>query len=193
VGDADLRRHRLGEGFAALSDDLSEQLAGIRYRESTEVTPETVANPLIHDLYRYWSEKRGTAPLPAKRDFDPLDHPQALGTLMVLEREDDGDYLYRLHGLKAAEMFGRDLTGQRLREVAGPVAPFFIAKYDRCLELGRPLYVIHRPVQMRTVAMLERLLMPFADDAGQPRFVVSYTAPYALTGEVPTQTTSRMS
>ena len=63
----------------------------------------------------------------------------------------------------------------------------------RCLELGRPLYVVHRPVQMRTVAMLERLLMPFADDAGQPRYVVAYTEPYALTGEVPEQTTSRMS
>ena len=41
--------------------------------------------------------------------------------------------------------------------------------------------------------MLERLLMPFADDAGRPRFVVAYTEPYALTGEVPERTTSRMS
>lgn len=176
-----------------MTDDLTEELAGIRFRETAEVTPETVANPQIHSLYRYWFDKRGGESLPAKRDFNPLDHPQALGTLMILERLDDGDYLYRLHGLKAAEMFGRDLTGHRLREVAGPVAPFFIAKYDRCLALGRPLYVVHQPVQMRTVAMLERLLMPFADDAGRPRFVVAYTAPYALTGEVSDQTTSRMS
>jgi hypothetical protein len=112
---------------------------------------------------------------------------------MILERLDDGDYLYRLHGLKAAEMFGRDLTGHRLREVAGDVSRFFIAKYDRCLELGRPLYVLHRPVQMKTIAILERLLMPFADDAGKPRFIVAYTAPYALTGEVALETTSRMS
>ena len=46
---------------------------------------------------------------------------------------------------------------------------------------------------MRTVAVLERLLMPFADDAGQGRLIVAYTAPFALTGEVPDQTTSRMS
>ncbi len=176
-----------------MTDDLTEELAGIRYRETTDVRRDTIANPLIQELHRYWTEKRGTAPLPAKRDFDPLDHPQALGTLMILERLEDGDYLYRLHGTKAAEQFGRDLTGRRLREVAGPVAPFFAAKYDRCLELGRPLYVVHRPAQMRTVAMLERLLMPFADDAGRPRFVVAYTEPYALTGEVPEQTTSRMS
>ncbi|MBL8688170.1 MAG: PAS domain-containing protein [Rhodospirillaceae bacterium] len=176
-----------------MTDELTEELAGIRYRETTEITADTVANPRIHELHRYWLMKRGSAALPAKRDFDPLDHLQALGTLMILERLDDGDYLYRLYGTKAAEQFGRDLTGQRLREVAGPVVPFFIAKYDRCLELGRPLYTVHRPVQMRTVALLERLLMPFADDAGQPRFVVAFTTPYAMTGEVSEQTTSRMS
>jgi hypothetical protein len=176
-----------------LTDELTEELAGVHYRETIEVTRDTVANPRIHELHRYWSEKKGAAKLPAKRDFDPLDHPQALGTLMILERLEDGDYLYRLYGIKAAEQFGRDLTGHRLREVAGPVTPFFAAKYDRCLELGRPLYTVHRPVQMRAVALLERLLMPFADDAGQPRFVVVYTAPYAMTGEVAEQTTSRMS
>lgn len=177
----------------ALNDELTEELAGVRYRETAEVSRDTVANPQILALHRYWLEKKAAAALPAKRDFDPLDHPQALGTLMILERLDDGDYLYRLHGLKAAEQFGRDLTGLRLRDAAGPVAPFFAAKYDRCLELGRPLYVVHRPVQMRTVAMLERLLMPFADDAGRPRFVVAYTVPYAMTREVQEQTGSRMS
>jgi len=176
-----------------LETALTNELAGIRYRETAEVTPETTANPIIHELYRYWEGKRGAAALPAKRDFDPLDQPRAFGMLMILERLDDGDYLYRLHGLKAAEMFGRDLTGHRLREVAGDVARFFIAKYDRCLELGRPLYVLHRPVQMRTVAVLERLLMPFADDAGTARFVVAYTAPVALTGEVVEEKSSRMS
>lgn len=173
--------------------DLSQELAGIRHWETTEVSPEDIANPVIPGLYRYWEEKRGKARLPVKRDFDPLDQPQAFGLLMVLERLEDGDYLYRLHGLKAAEMFGRDLTGHRLREVAGAAAAFFVSKYDRCLELGRPLYVLHQPVQMKTVAILERLLMPFADDAGQGRFIVAYTAPLAMTGEAPEQTTSRMS
>lgn len=173
--------------------DLSQELAGIRHWEAAEIIPDEIANPLIPALYRYWEEKRGRARLPAKRDFDPLDQPQALGFLMVLERLDDGDYLYRLHGLKAAEMFGRDLTGHRLREVAGDAAGFFVSKYDRCIELARPLYVLHEPVRMPTVAILERLLMPFADEAGHGRFVVAYTAPLAMTGEAPSQTTSRMS
>ena len=173
--------------------ELTQELAGIRHWETTEITSDMVASPLIHDLRRYWEEKRGQARLPAKRAFDPLDQPQALGLLMVLERLEDGDYLYRLHGLKAAEKFGRDLTGHRLREVAGDAAPFFVSKYDRCLELGCPLYALHQPVQMRTVAVLERLLMPFADDDGQGCFIVAYTAPLAMTGEAPNQTTSRMS
>lgn len=173
--------------------ELTQELAGVRHWETTEFTTDTVANPLIHGLRRYWEEKRGQARLPVKRNFDPLDQPQALGLLMVLERLEDGDYLYRLHGLKAAEMFGRDLTGHRLREVAGDAAPFFVSKYDLCLELGRPLYALHRPVEMRTVAILERLLMPFADDDGHGRFIVAYSAPFALTGEAPNQTTSRMS
>jgi hypothetical protein len=176
-----------------LDKGLSQELAGIHYRETLEVTPETVANPLIRALYDYWEVKRGTAALPAKRDFDPLDHRKALGLLMVLERLEDGDYLYRLHGIKAAEMFGRDLTGHRLRELAGDTAAFFIGKYDQCLTLNRPLHIMHRPVHMPTVAVLERLLMPFADDAGKPRFIVAYTAPHALTGEVPQEKTSRMS
>ena len=71
-----------------MTDELTEELAGIRYRETTEITADTVANPRIHELYRYWQIKRGSAALPAKRDFDPLDHLQALGTLMILERLD---------------------------------------------------------------------------------------------------------
>ncbi len=173
--------------------DLSQELAGIRHWEATEIIPDEIANPLISELYRYWEEKRGQARLPAKRDFDPLDHPQALGLLVVLERLEDGDYLYRLHGLKAAEMAGRDLTGHRLREVAGDATEFFVSKFDRCLELARPLYVLHQPMRMPTVAILERLLMPFADGAGQGRFVVVYAAPLAMTGNAPDQTTSRMS
>jgi hypothetical protein len=178
-------------GISAFDDDAVEELAGIRFRELTEITRESVSNLLIHGLLAYW---RGLddGRLPRKRAFDPLDLPQALGRLTVLERLADGDYLYRLYGLKTSETAGYDLTGKRLRQVAGAAAPFFASRYDRCLELGRPLYTLHQPVNMPTVSLLERLLMPFADDADAPRFVVAFSAPLALSGRHLVTATSRM-
>jgi hypothetical protein len=46
-------RHHPG-GSRALTDELAEALAGIRYREPIEITADTVASPRIYELCRYW-------------------------------------------------------------------------------------------------------------------------------------------
>jgi hypothetical protein len=172
--------------------ELSDELAGIRYREVIDITRESVANPMIHHLAGYWRGLRESGRLPRKREFDPLDLPDALGRLTVLERLEDGDYFYRLYGLRSAETSGYDLTGKRLRQMAGDATPFFASRYDRCLDLGQPLYTLHQPVNMPTVTLLERLLMPFADEDGTPRFVVAFSMPLVVSSRIPTSRSSRM-
>jgi len=173
-------------------DTLTEELAGVHYRELREVTPSALSNPVMRMLLAYWEAKRGPAGLPCKDDLDPVDLPQALGRLMVIERLDDGDYLYRLYGAKMAETTGYDLTGKRLRAEAGTALGFFSGKYDLCLERRRPLYTLHRPVRLPSVMLLERLLLPFADRSGTPRFVVAYTMPLAMSDVPQPLTGSRM-
>jgi hypothetical protein len=174
-----------------LTDERFDELAGIRFRETADITRESVVNPLMHGLLDYWRGLAG-GQLPRKQAFDPLALPQVLGRLTVLERLTDGDYLYRLYGVKTSETAGYDLTGKRLRQAAGASSPFFASRYDRCLQLERPLYTLHRPVNMASVSLLERLLMPFADAEGIPRYVVAFSAPLALSGRHLEVATSRM-
>jgi len=173
-------------------ETLTDELAGVRYRELREVTQAALTNPVMRTLLAYWEGKRGEADLPCKEDLDPVELPQALGRLMVLERLADGDYLYRLYGAKMAETTGYDLTGKRLRAEAGAALGYFAGKYDLCLERRFPLYTLHRPVRLPSVMLLERLLLPFADRAGMPRFVVAYTMPLAMSDVPQPQTGSRM-
>ena len=173
-------------------ETLTEELAGVRYRELREVTSAALSNPVMQALLANWEALRGAAELPRKDAFDPLDLPQALGRMMVLERLADGDYLYRLYGVKTTEASGFDLTGKRLRAALGEAAPFFEAKYDLCLERRQPLYTLHCPVKVPSVVLLERLMLPFADRDGDPRFVVVYLMPRAMSDVPKPQMGSRM-
>ncbi len=173
-------------------ETLTEELAGVRYRELRDVTPAALSNPVMRALLVHWDGLRGGDELPCKDAFDPLDLPQAMGRMMVLERLPDGDYLYRLYGVKTAEASGFDLTGKRLRTALAPAAAFFQAKYDLCLERRRPLYTLHSPVKVPSVVLLERLMLPFADRRGDARFVVVYLMPLAMSDVPQPLTGSRM-
>lgn len=75
--------------------------------------------PILLALYDYWVRKRRVAPVPDRRDIDPLEiGPSLLPHLALLELEDGvARVRYRLVGTALVERFGRDPTGLYLHDV----------------------------------------------------------------------------
>lgn len=81
----------------------------------------TFRDPLALGLLAYWNEKRGDRPMPARRDIDPLDLPDHLGNLVLIEVEHEPLRLrYRLIGTRITSAMERDSTGKYYDEVYEP-------------------------------------------------------------------------
>ncbi|MFN4163248.1 MAG: PAS domain-containing protein [Ferrovibrio sp.] len=67
----------------------------------------------LTELYAYWQSRRGSRPLPLRRDIDPLDIPRLLQYLLLIEIErlKPMRIRFRLAGTNFRQFYGRDLTG----------------------------------------------------------------------------------
>lgn len=84
--------------------------------------PEAISDPILSDLYSYWSSLRRDGELPLRADLDPIDIPQLLPFIALVESADGGRGIrFRLVGTDMA--FGSDPTGRYLHEEA-PGGPY---------------------------------------------------------------------
>ncbi len=127
--------------------------------------PDAIANARLRRFYDYWDAKRGTRPMPARADIDPLDFPWALGDVSLIEVLPGGDFRWRLDGSNSAAFFGTEMQGRRLSEYPHP-------------EFVEPMRaILTRPVATREPTFLTRtyakdarrwnydsLLLPLAGD-----------------------------
>lgn len=127
-----------------------------------------LSTPLLRRLYRHWRDLCADG-LPSYRAIDPLDFKFALGHVMLVEPADDGaDFRYRIGGTVVAQHYGIEMTGKRVSECYLPVSSaFYLATYREVMERPRPLYTFHIPPRRVPVIHWERLLLPFADEAGR--------------------------
>ena len=80
-------------------------------------TPEEITDPILSDLYSYWSLMRTGNALPLRSDLDPIDIPHLLPYLALVECTDSARRIkFRLVGTDVA--FGSDPTGHFLHEEA---------------------------------------------------------------------------
>lgn len=72
------------------------------------------------DLFRYWQDKRGPRPYPARRDIDPLDIPRLLPSIFLVDIVDgdngERDFHYRLVGTRIVEIEG-EVTDRLLSDL----------------------------------------------------------------------------
>src|SRR3546814_7649374 len=82
------------------------------------ILPEDAA-PKIKALYDYWQSIRpNDLALPGRRHFDPLDIPELLPNIWMLDvKRDPLRFRFRLIGTEIVRFTGRDSTGQWLDEV----------------------------------------------------------------------------
>jgi len=130
-------------------------------RLERESTPEKA------QLMRYWLSLRDSG-LPDYRRFDPLDVPNLLRDLAVVNVERPGPrFRFRLYGTRVAEIRGRDLTGQCIGDpdvFPTDLNRIYYQSYAEVLETGRPLFsVVPYNQDRRSVGNYHRLLLPFTD------------------------------
>ncbi len=134
------------------------------------VSPLPVDNAILRELWRYWLARRGTRPMPPRRDIDPVDIPTLLPHLQLVERlPPDGRYRYRLAGSAIVEAYGRELTGKYLDEIVPPHRRAIAEDhYNLVFVERRPLFVRSRYTTMRELDITAtRIILPLAGMADE--------------------------
>jgi hypothetical protein len=132
-------------------------------------------------LYAYWCSKRPSAGAwPSREAIDPLDIPQLLPYLMLVEIHGPDRFFFRLVGTNVAR--GIDPTGTYLADGApgGPYRDHILAVFGEMPRRGQPVYTISlyddpEHDQRRT----HRLFLPLEPKGGDP--------PLMLIGQVTEQ------
>lgn len=103
-----------------------------------EGTPQLTLETL-QALYAYWAGKRAGRSMPDRADIDPIEMKPWLGNLMLVERRDDGDYIYRLYGSTFVNQFKVDMTGHRVNELPEQQAALLRTEYDAVVHSRMPM------------------------------------------------------
>src|SRR5215469_7197541 len=77
---------------------------------------ELLSPPQLRFLLAYWETLRAGRAMPLVAEIDPLAMKPALGYILLVDPEPDGDFRYRLYGSRIAAISGFDLTGKRVSD-----------------------------------------------------------------------------
>lgn len=121
----------------------------------------------LRALYDYWLEKRGPRRIPSRKQIDPLDIPQLLSGLILMDADPATRRLKcRLVGTRVVEVYGSDYTGRFLDEIDfGDQRENVLTDYGQVVQTGMPnvrerFFYNSRGVHFR----MERLILPLSED-----------------------------
>lgn len=131
--------------------------------------------PILSDerlvrLLNYWSDLRDGRWAPSRADFDPLDLPDLLPALNLVDvLYDPLRFRHRLVGTGVVEAMGRDETGRLVDEdLYGAVADDIIRGFARLVREIRPFRRCSRlGWNGRDWTVLEAVELPLVDDDGR--------------------------
>ncbi|MCR9254572.1 MAG: PAS domain-containing protein [Alphaproteobacteria bacterium] len=132
---------------------------------------ELSANPDFRRLFEYWLEG-GQGRVPLRSQIDPLDFPQSLPRVAVIEKVDgpNGEtFRYRLAGTEIVRRSGRDPTGKFFHELyRGDYLDEALVLYRSIAESGEPHWSRRRFPLSGAEGHLyyERLILPLSTDGG---------------------------
>jgi len=131
--------------------------------------PDDFDNPTLLRFLDYWRSKCREGRLPARADIDPVDLPDMLPGIIIVEIVDEGErrrYRFRLFGTAHVEYNQRDLTDKHIDEVFGPEdAARTEATYMQMIESREPHYWrTHMMLPGREFVHYERVMAPLASD-----------------------------
>ena len=127
-------------------------------------------HPSVRKLFDYWSARKGARRFPSRRDFDPIDVPDLLQDLLLVEVERTSDspmrFRFRVAGGRFRDIYGEELTGRWLHELdLGAYRDHWSAQYSKVAETGRPNHGEHKLYwQNREHVPFEWLMLPLGDN-----------------------------
>ncbi len=134
-------------------------------------------DPRIRAIYNYWDSKRHGHRMPSRADIDPVDIPNFLPNVILVDMEHDPFLLrYRLVGTDIVSKCGFDLTGKIVGDAYfGPDADSVLAHYRYIVET-RDIRLADAPfVEPRGwYVYAERIIMPLSDDDDTVNMVFIY-------------------
>ena len=137
----------------------------------------TFPEELHPDLARfvgYWMERRQARAMPGRADIDPMDIPDLLPGICLLEVEDLArpacKVRFRLAGTRIRDMVGHDVTGKFIDDVFDPPTVEKMAEnYQWIIDHLEPHYDRRtRRLSEMTTAVYERILAPLGEDGARP-------------------------
>lgn len=119
------------------------------------------------ELLRYWEDKRGTRPMPARTDIDPLELITHMGSLILIEVQHAPLRLrYRLIGTNITTVMERDATGKYYDELySDELLPQIYDRFHWILAHKAPLRTHGRAYYPnKNFYEYETLNLPLSDD-----------------------------
>ena len=136
-------------------------------------------------LFAWQALPRRNADLPNVDDFalhkEPLAEPlrQFAPRVMVLDALDDGDFQYLHYGVEISRHSQINMTGKRVSEFGGVLAPFFLGCYRGVQARRQPVYTLHYSDRASSVFTWERLILPLQRADGGLTLIV-YNQPLEM-------------
>lgn len=131
----------------------------------------------IESLHRYWLDKRGARRFPARNDIDPLEIPQLLSNIVLVDvlPSPERQFRFRLVGTAVVQLYGADFTGQTLDEIeTGNLQDIIRAGYQQVLETSAPCFQqgdVH--YQDRFWVHYRRIILPLGEREDRPDMLLA--------------------
>ena len=140
------------------------------------------AEPYYTDILQTWRDKAGGRKMPARSQMTARDLKPYLRNLLLVQREEDSRYRWRLIGTSMTDICGHN-TGKLFDD---SVPPQHLERWNgvcnMILESEQPWRFLGRVhIKDREYLRAENLYMPLSDDDDIPRFVMGicrYTPRY---------------
>jgi hypothetical protein len=142
---------------------------------TTVFDPSSLAAPRLRQAYAYWHGKLAGRAMPARRDIDPVEMPQLLPYVMLVDvLADPLDFRYRLIGTEVRAILARDYTGSRFSEVPGKGSDSVV--WRNCAEVVRHKAPLSRSPPYvgpeRDLRRCENVLLPLSEDGKEVSMIM---------------------
>jgi hypothetical protein len=130
-------------------------------------------------IFEFWSNEPRKCGLPLSSGLDPLKFRIAVGTVMLLEPNDDGsDFFYRIHGTRVSDSIGRSFNKKWLSDIQVPTRNAYLGHYKSICVHRCPAYSeIPAARQYSSITSFSRLTLPMVDDTGRVNRLLASTVP----------------